>query len=100
MLIRHLLQVQGFVSQFNTLIEELGRRHSCAAEMNEINVQLLRMLKMSDSNGFQFQLTDDDCNEMLMKSTSNQQIYREVRCNWKFVYFNSVIYWSEYFKVS
>ena len=64
------------MSQFNTLIEELGRRHNCAAEMNEINTQLLRMLKAADGNGLR--MTDDECSELLMKASSNQQIYKEV----------------------
>ena len=79
MTIRHLLQVHGFVAQFKTLIDELGRRHESALETNHQSVQMLRMLRQHDANGIRSMLSEDDCSEMLMKSTSNRQIFQEVR---------------------
>ena len=88
-LTRTMLRVQGSVVQFSTLLEEMGRRHGYADDMNRVSMQLLSLLKtassnsaggeLSGDNGTKLSISDEEFDELRMKAAANHQTYSEVR---------------------
>ena len=80
--------MQGSVVQFSTLVEEMGRRHAYAENMNSVSIQLLALLKtassnsaggqLSGENGTKLSISDEEFDELRMKTAANQQTYSEV----------------------